>query len=564
MKRRLYFNILMIAVSSVILTSILLSILFYQNQIAQMRSNLISETESLLKQTDTKEKVMEKLVYHDFQTSFYSANLRISLIQSDGKVIYDSRIPLEKLDNHSQRSEVRLALQSGEGSVERYSNSLQETTYYYAKRLSDYSVLRLAATMDSIYRVWQMTIMPSLAVVIVISIVCIFMTRRIIHNIEGTFLRAQEDEDVSTYIELQPLFNTITHQKKEILMREALISRGQLLLETIIDAMKEGLIVVGAQGEILSLNPAAKRILSLPDELSEYYIHELALDTDLKVALEEGLKTCHKEVQIKVNAAVYQLYFSEASFGTIVLLLDITQKFKAEKRRRQFTANVSHELKTPLTTILGFAELMSCGVVPEKDIVHVSQKMKKESNRLIHLIEEMLYLAELDESDNNISIEQVDINAIILDVLERLEGNISTNNLQIYYNSKQQVLYANRRMMFELVHNLIENAIKYNKKNGEIRVDIEKFDGQIVISIQDTGLGIESRDLERIFERFYRGDRSRSQTIEGTGLGLAIVKHIVMYHGGSIEVQSEAHRGSKFVVTLPTKMLTQTVISDNI
>ncbi len=474
--------------------------------------------------------------------------VRVTVISESGDVVYDNY--RDNLQNHADRPEVISALQTGFGESERYSDTLKTTTFYYAVKLTDGNILRLSLTIDSIYS-WLygfvLIVLGCLLVVLTISFVLAKrLTAKIIKPINNVDL-----ENISTlpYDELSPFIKKIEYQKREINEQlEALENRADTI-KTITENMKEGLILLDKHGIVLSANNSVSNMLGYFDIVGKNILH-----VNRNMELLEKIETClggtSSEMQINIDKKIFTVYLNpvyhnEYINGAIILFLDTTEKARAEKQRKEFTANVSHELKTPLTTITALSEMISNGMAKKDDVQGFAEKIVGQSKRLIELIDDIIRLSEFDEGSIEKSFELFDLYKLADAVIVSLNEKASQKSVALSLSGESFKVLANRRMIDELLYNLVDNGIKYNKDNGEVFVSISHEGEFAKITVSDTGIGISQKHIERIFERFYRVDKSRSKRIGGTGLGLSIVKQITSFHGGKIEIKSKVGVGTK-------------------
>jgi len=547
MKKRIYANMLLLAFLSVILTSVFLSMTFYRGFTKQVENELENAALFLEQFLNNEENQSE----HMEQLDFTNADVRITIIEPSGTVIYDNEFTDEEhLENHGEREEILAAVQNGFGKGSRLSATGGEETYYYAVRLANDNVVRTAKTTSSIYGVVISVLPQVILIVVVILLACFIGARRLTGKIVDPINKFDFDENAETYDELSPFIRTITAQKEQISAVLDEVIKKSAVIDAITGNMSEGLILTDKHGTVLSANSSAMTLLDI--KIAPIGENILVITRNLTVL--EHMKTAltgqNSNVSLEIVNRTYHIFFSSVDNGVLILFLDITEKATAEKMRREFTANVSHELKTPLTTIAGYAELMINGMVKAEDIPGVSKKMKKESDRLLALIEDIMRLSEIDEVGNEKDFETIDLTQLIFDVAKTLKYKADEHNISVNIPKETINITANHTMMFELVYNLIDNAIKYNQPQGHIDVAVIQSCGSLIISVKDTGIGIDKEHHERIFERFYRVDKSRSKKIGGTGLGLSIVKHIATYHGGHVEIISEKNAGTQVKVTL--------------
>ena len=547
MKKRIYFNMLILACLSVMLTSVFLIITFYAAFAGQVKNELENKAEFLetaLNLEYNQGDYMESLNLSD-------SDIRITLVSADGTVIYDNTITDEAgIENHAERDEITEAAQNGFGQDKRLSKTVGKETYYYAIRLKTGNIIRTAKTTSSIYGVFISVLPQSLLIIAVILLACLIVARSLTSKIIDPINRFDFDKNNKTYDELSPFIRTIMVQKEQIAKALNELTKKSAMIDAITGNMNEGLILLDKDGMVLSANKSATTILGIKTAPAHKNILEIIRNVEVLEHIKTALSGENNNLALEIGNRTYHIFFNSFDNGVLILFLDITEKAKSEKIRREFTANVSHELKTPLTTISGYAELMSNGMVKSEDITTVSGKMKSESDRLLALIEDIMRLSELDEAAGEKSFECFDFSALIDEVAEALKTKADENNIKINIPKEKYMTTANRQMMFELLYNLIDNAIKYNKQGGSVTVLVSQTDKDTEISVKDTGMGIDKKHHNRIFERFYRVDKSRSQKIGGTGLGLSIVKHIAMYHEGNVAIESEKGKGTEIKITL--------------
>ena len=547
MKKRIYLNMLILACLSVMLTSVFLIMTFYTGFAKQVKNELENKAEFLetaLNLEDNQGDYMENL-------NLSGSDIRITLVSTDGTVLYDNTVTDESsLENHAERKEIKEAIQNGFGEETRLSETVGKETYYYAIRLSNGNIIRAAKITSSIYGVVLSVLPQSLLIITVILLACLIVARSLTKKIIDPINRFDFEKNNKTYDELSPFIRTITAQKEQISNALDEVTKKSSVIDAITGNMNEGLILTSNYGTVLSANKSAMSVLGIKTSP----IGKNILVTTRNITVLEHMRTAllgeNSNITLELANRTYHIFFSSVDNGVLILFLDITEKAKAEKMRREFTANVSHELKTPLTTISGYAELMSNGMVKPEDVTVVSGKMKSESDRLLALIEDIMRLSELDETDGGKSAEQFDLTDLINEVTENLKPKAEEHSVMVNIPEKQHTITANRPMMFELFYNLIDNAIKYNKRGGNVTVSVSQTEKGTAISVKDTGIGVDKKHHDRIFERFYCVDKSRSKKIGGTGLGLSIVKHIAAYHGGTVELESEPGKGTEIRVDL--------------
>ena len=548
MKKRIYLNMIILACLSVILTSTFLIMTFYTSFANQVKSELENQAgffAATLNLEDNQGDYLEDL-------NLSNSDIRITLVAKNGTVIFDNTVTDEStLENHGNREEIKEATGNGFGEEERLSETLGEETYYYAVRLENGNIIRTAKNTSSIFGVFIKALPQSLLIIGIILIACLLiapsLTKKIVNPINNFDFDQKEDE---TYDELSPFIRTITTQKKQIASVLDEITQKSTVIDAITGNMNEGLILTNKYGTVLSANKSAALILGAKTIATGENILLVTRNVTILDHMQMALAGENNDLMLEIGSRTYHMVFSSVDNGVLILFLDVTEKATSEKIRREFSANVSHELKTPLTTISGYAELMSNGLVKSEDIPEVSGKMKSESDRLLALIEDIMRLSELDESDADKPFEPFNLTALIGEVVSHLQPKADKSSITITSPTNNYMLTANRPMVFELLYNLIDNAIKYNIQGGNVAVLVSQSGGRTKIAVKDTGIGINQAHHDRIFERFYRVDKSRSKKIGGTGLGLSIVKHIAAYHGGNVEVTSEEGKGTTIQTTL--------------
>lgn len=494
----------------------------------------------------------------------HSEDVRITWIAGDGTVLYDNYTDAAKLESHADREEFREALESGSGQSVRYSSTQMEKIIYYAIKLNDGSVLRVSDTQYTVLSVVVVMLSPILLILIVSLILAAVFAGRISKSIIRPInaIDLEHPENAETYDELAPLLEKIDAQNKQIARQMEELRSRRREFESITENMAEGLVIVGHMAEVLTCNPSALKILNADKVPHKQSVLTLNRSEVFRHSVDSALAGKPSEVDLEIGGKVYRLIASpvraadtEDVIGATLIILDITEKNERERLRREFTANVSHELKTPLTSISGNAEIIKNGIVKPEDVPHFAENIYKEAGRLISLVNDIIKLSKLDEDGGEITKEPVDLSEIVSEVADSLRAQAERRAISSEIHTEKAVIMGIRPILTEMIYNLWENAIKYNKEGGKLYVDIanECQDGRnfVKFSIRDTGIGIPSADLERIFERFYRVDKSHSKEIGGTGLGLSIVKHGARLHGAEITVKSEIEKGSVFIIQFP-------------
>ncbi len=533
---------LLLMVISLIVTAALICIVFY-NQLSTTVQSEVRERANMLKAAVTE---------GDY-ASLAISDMRLTIISAEGIVLYDDDEDASLLPNHLDREEVQEALASGTGESKRFSDTLGQETYYCAVQLGDGSILRVAKTMDSIWGMFGGALPVVIGVVLIISIVSYLLAGKLTRRIVEPINRVDLKEKLSApYDELAPFVKTIAEQQNEIARQMNSLQERADTIEALMDSMSEGIVIVNHQGTVLSINKSAAAFFSLPLQSAGKSFQELFRDIELIDNLRSALSGNRSELSYEQDGKIYRAYFSPVSgIGAIILFMDITAKANAEALRREFSANVSHELKTPLTTIFGNAEMLERGMVKDSDQQAFYQKIKTEAGRMIALIEDIILISRLDEDGGKELFEEVEILSVAAETIEALSPRAEERDVSLILSGDPVSLNANRSQIYELFYNLIDNAIKYNKEGGEVKVDIASSADEIILSVSDCGIGIPKEAQDHVFERFYRVDKSRSKQTGGTGLGLAIVKHIVMAHGGRISLDSRVGQGTTITVSIP-------------
>lgn len=482
---------------------------------------------------------------------------RITVVNEDGTVAYDSKTDPEDMDNHLMREEIREAFEYSEGKSLRYSDTIGTRTLYYAKRMDDGRVIRISAEVSSVWALVLDVLQPMIAVLILAVIAALVLSRaiskRIVKPINNVDLNKPELDE--PYEELAPLVQKIRGQNLHIREQMNELKRRQTEFNIMTENMSEGFLLIDSKTEILSYNPAALRLLGVTkeDAQNSRSILEINRSESVISAVEAALEGRHSEQSLTSEGRIYHIAAnpvlnSEKVSGVIIMILDVTEAQKREQLRREFTSNVSHELKTPLTTIYGISDMLCGGIVKAEDIKEFSETIRSESQRMITLIDDIIKLSRLDEGGKNVKKSPVDLLAAAKTVAERLSFYAKQKGVRITVQGESTVINGTPSVIDEMLYNLADNGIKYNKPNGEVTVTVGKKDGKSFFSVKDTGIGIPAEEQERVFERFYRVDKSHSRQIGGTGLGLSIVKHGAIFHGAQIMMESTQNIGTEITV----------------
>ena len=493
----------------------------------------------------------------DYLKTISSDRYRITWIQADGKVIYDTQAGADSMENHADRQEVKQALAEGEGSSSRYSDTLMEKTSYYARLLDDGSVLRVSTTYATAGLLVLGMLQPILVVLIAALVLSGILARRISKRIVEPMNSIDLDRPLEndTYEELSPLLNRINQQHREIEMQMRYLKQKTDEFTQITESMKEGLILLDNKGNVLSINEAAQNILETDSGCIGQNFLSIERSRSINHAIAKAFEDGHSEEYAEYAGREYQIDISRIEsdgdiVGAVLLAFDITEQQNAQRNRREFTANVSHELKTPLQGIIGSAELIENGMVKPEDMPRFTGHIRKEASRLVTLIEDILRLSQLDEGRQMPS-EQVDLFELADEVRSVLEGACEAKHINMKLMGEHVSIDGVKRLLYEIIYNLCDNAVKYNNEGGIADIDISADEKNAYITVRDSGIGIPQDQRERVFERFYRVDKSHSKESGGTGLGLSIVKHAVSYHNGTITLTSEPGKGTEIRVSIP-------------
>ena len=494
----------------------------------------------------------------DYLKNIKDKSARITYIDQDGTVLFDNEADISEMKNHSDRTEFQKAEKYGAGESSRYSDTLSEKTIYYALRLKDGTVLRVSGTQDSVLALVENLIFPLcglLCLMLILSgIMASAISKRIVKPINELDLESPEENRI--YEELSPLLSKIHRQNREIQNQLELAKQQQEEFALITENMQEGLIVIDKYTMILSANSSAWNLFHMDRGCQGESVYCLDREEEFRHAIEQVLSGEHTELVLKLNGSDIQLIANpvirdKKTEGAVVLLVNVTEKLERESLRREFSANVSHELKTPLTSISGFAEIMQGGLVKNEDIPKFAGRIYKESQRLLQLVEDVIQISQLDEEKTSYVWEPVDVYQVCKNAFESLKEKAKRLNVHLYICGERMKMEAVRTLLEEAIYNVCDNAIKYNRNDGSVSVFLTQIAQEIQIVVKDTGVGIPKEDQDRVFERFYRVDKSHSKEIGGTGLGLSIVKHAVGALKGSVILRSEEGNGTEICMKFP-------------
>lgn len=494
----------------------------------------------------------------DYFDGLDTQSYRITWIGADGTVLFDSDSDAGTMENHLEREEVKQAMASGFGHSSRYSSTLMERLLYSAQRLNDGSVIRLAITQNSVLTIVLGMIQPILLVSLVAVILALVLASRVSKAVVRPLNELNLDEPLNNegFDELSPLLRRIDSQQRQLKGQALELKQKKDEFLAVTSNMSEGLVLLNSTGMILSINNAALTILDADKSCVGQDILTVNRSLEMQKLLDEARTGQRSETKLCLLGREYQLDASPIISGGIfrgvaLLLFDITERENAEQLRQEFTANVSHELKTPLHSISGCAELMKNGLVKPEDTVRFAGQIYSETQRLINLVEDIIRLSRLDEGAEDMQRERIDLYALSGSVIDSLENEAKENNISMALCGGLAFIWGVRQLVGGMIYNLCENAIKYNKENGSVKLTVSNEGEFSVLNVSDTGIGIPQEHQSRVFERFYRVDKSHSKEVGGTGLGLSIVKHSAMVHNAKIDLQSTPGKGTSITVRFP-------------
>lgn len=575
MKKKIYRSMCLMALLAILLSAFMTTVVYYNNLKDQMHREVTTEAHYLA--AGLNQAGMEYL--DSLPGNVRGAEKsRITVVSQDGTVLYDNFADSSSLENHKDRPEIQSAFKTGSGSGTRTSSTLSETTFYYALRLTDGTVVRVANTTKSVLAgILEMTplLCAAAAAILVLSMILAEeQTRGIVQPIND--INLDHPSETKIYDELAPLVGKVERQQETIRRQMDTLKAKQREFSAITENMSEGFLVIGKRGEVVSYNSSALRILGVePSAVEEkedetgYRIQGYESGTGaegtaggrinilsfnrshiFRTSVDRALEGNHSEQNMELGGRVYQIIVNpvlegEEVSGAIMVILDVTEKAEREDLRREFSANVSHELKTPLTSISGYAEIMKNGLVRPEDMRRFSENIYQEAQRMITLVGDIIKLSQLDESQVELEKADVDLYDIARGVTERLKGQARVQKVELKLTGTSQRVFGTAQILDEMIYNLCDNGIKYNKPGGHVTISISEEHGHPVVLVEDDGIGIPETDQERVFERFYRVDKSHSRQIGGTGLGLSIVKHGAIYHGARVEMESKIGVGTK-------------------
>ena len=482
---------------------------------------------------------------------------RITLVKKDGTVLYDNETPVAEMENHGTRPEIRRAAETGVGEDSRLSETLETQTYYYALRLANGDILRIAATADSAFGALAGASPWIVLVVLLALLVAALLASRLTHVFLAPIVSLDLHDPLKNeaYDELSPLLHRIDRQNRRISIQMDELRRRQAEFDDITARMDEGLVLFSSSGDILFSNNVIHQLFPQDKAAGNYLT--LCRDAAYIEAVEQALRGGSAHTRMEKNGRIWSLAASSvaedgAGHAAVLLIVDITEREQAEQQRQEFTANVSHELKTPLTSIMGYAEIIEAGIAKPTDVVPFAGKIRTEAQRLLSLIEDIIRLSQLDAGGEEIPFEPIELQPLCCTVRSRLQSKADRLGLKIECAGENATVSGQRRTLEQMVFNLADNALAYNRPNGSVTIETgTDSDGAPFVRVSDTGIGIAPADQKRVFERFYRVDKSHSKMTGGTGLGLSIVKHGVALHGAALTLDSTLNVGTRITLTFP-------------
>ena len=552
MRKKIFKNMCLLALVTILLSSLLVTVVYYVSSDSRMKTEVREEARFL--------RGAVELSGEEYLETVESTPNRITLIDADGTVLFDNQADSSTMENHANRQEIQQASVSGAGEVTRMSDTLSEQTFYYAVKLQNGQILRIAAQTDTVFAAVLDVLPWIIGVAVLVAVITVifsnFLTKKIVAPINQLDLDHPADNEI--YDELSPLLGKINRQNEVIAQQMRSLKEKQEEFTSITENMSEGFLVLDSNTDILSYNTSALRLLGADAAPAESHESALALNRSagFRSAVDAALSGTRSEQLVRQGGRCCQVMANPVLRdgeveGAVVVILDITEREERENLRREFTANVSHELKTPLTSISGFAEIIQNGIVKPEDIPRFAGNIYVESQRLISLVDDILHLSRLDEADVQLEREEFDLSELARDVANRLKPAAKKNGVVITTFGDKSMINGVKSIVDEMVYNLVDNAVKYNKHNGRVTVAVEKLPEGTSLMVSDTGIGIPQADMDRVFERFYRVDKSHSKEIGGTGLGLSIVKHGAAFHNAKVSLQSTEGEGTTVRLLFP-------------
>ncbi|MET3644843.1 sensor histidine kinase [Streptococcus gallinaceus] len=490
----------------------------------------------------------------DFFENLKTSSVRITWVDNSGQVLYDTQSNAKSMPNHANREEIKEALKDGYSESTRWSSTLTEKSIYAAQRLPNGTVVRLSVAQQTIFVLLLGMVSPILFIVLLSVGLSVFIARYISKKVSQPLNNLDLEHPLSndSYEEITPLLRRIDSHQSEIRQQKSMLQRQQKEFDTIIAKIKESMVLLDDQARIVSINAEARRLFHVEGEWQGRLMLEISRDLTLTSLIDQGLAGKKREGVIAIEQSQYKVLVRPTKDGAtvtglVILLFDVTDQLHLEELQREFTANVSHELKTPLHVISGYSELLANGMVPSEEVPKFATKIHTESDRLVKLVEDIINLSQLDEQ-YEFPMEEVNLYQLTESVIEDLQLKAQKKDVSLVLKGEDALLRGNPVLLHSLVYNLCDNAIIYNKEHGSVEVTVANLPHEISLTVADTGIGIASDDQERIFERFYRVDKSRSKVVGGTGLGLSIVKKALAFHNGRLNLSSSIGKGTIMAV----------------
>jgi two-component system phosphate regulon sensor histidine kinase PhoR len=557
MRRKILRFVCALAGLSIVLTAVFIHFVLYWDYSRMMKYNIAAEAEYIRAGIEMSGPAYLSSLRQGERRPGIPLT-RITLIAADGRVLFDTDAGVGGMENHLSRREIRDAINTGLGEETRFSETMGKRTYYRALRLNGGEILRTARTTESVFISLIRPILITVLIALVLFAAAAEISSRITATLVASINRLNLDDpgDNVTYEELTPLLSRLKKQNDMIAAQLSEQRKKQLEFTAITDNMREGLILLDRDALILSCNKSALRLLDVRlEHIENQNVLVIRRDENFRRVVEKAMSGSAAETLLSSGERRLQLIanpvMDQDILGTVLVILDVTEREDREKLRQEFSANVSHELKTPLMAISGYAEIMAAGLAKPEDTRHFSQNIYNEAQRLITLIGDILMLSRLDEREESLPAEEVELLALARDTAERISGAAAEKGIVVSIEGREAPITGIPRILDEMIYNLLDNAVKYNRPGGSIRISVEKTGKETVFSVADTGIGVAAAEQERIFERFYRVDKSRSKAAGGTGLGLSIVKHGAALHGARVEVRSDGASGSCFTLRFP-------------
>ena len=553
MKKRVFLTVFGTALITVLVSVMLLVGVTYQYIHEETKHQMSAQLDYLAEMVESQGE--------DYLRDLDDSRYRITWIAADGTVLFDNWSDISKMENHSKRQEFIEAQKNGMAEVERHSETMTERLIYAAKLLDDRSVLRLSTDDISPEGVLWLLARPTMLLLLGVLVLTWFVAKRLSRRIVEPLNTIDLDNPLAneTYDELMPLLSRIEQQHREISDQSILLNQQRNEFQIVIDNMEEGLVLLNKEGRILLMNRSATHLLAVQDE--DYIGRDFLLFGDepkLHKLLSKVYNGKNYSVSVEMDNKNYEIHgnpvFSDDDIqGVVLFYMDVTEKMEAEQLRREFSANVSHELKTPLHSISGCAELLLNNMVKEADQPQFLQQIYDEAQHMVALVENIISISKLDETSEELPLEEIDLLAMSQDVVKQLMPHAKMKGIELDVSGENVIIKGVHTLIHEMVYNLCDNAIKYNKENGSVSVIVTKNKDEAVLKVKDTGIGIPEDQVDRVFERFYRVDKSHSRASGGTGLGLSIVKHAAIRHNATIKVKSKVGKGTTISVRFPLK-----------